>query len=47
MKKTLLVALAAAGAAFAYKKMVMSRQEQALWAEATDSVSSPTANDKH
>lgn len=44
MKKSLLVVLAAVGAAFAYKKMVMSRQEQALWAEATDSVASPDKN---
>ncbi len=46
MKKTLLVALAAIGAAFAYKKVVMSRQEQALWAEATDSVSSPGSDNR-
>ena len=38
MKKVLLVLLAAAGAAFARKKMEESRNEQALWAEATDHV---------
>ena len=38
MKKLLLVALAAAGAVFAQKKMKASQQEQALWAEATDNV---------
>ncbi len=38
MKKLLLVALAAAGAAFASKKMKAGQQEQALWAEATDNV---------
>lgn len=38
MKKLLLVLLAAAGAAFAKKKMDESKAEQALWAEATDSV---------
>ena len=39
MKKILLVLLAAAGAAFAKKKMDEGKNEQALWAEATDSVS--------
>ena len=38
MKKLLLVALAAAGAVFARKKLEESRNEQALWAEATDHV---------
>ena len=38
MKKILLVLLAAAGAAVAKKKMEQGRSEQALWAEATDSV---------
>ncbi len=39
MKKLLLVLLAAAGAAFAKKKMDQGKAEQALWAEATDNVS--------
>ena len=38
MKKILLVAIAAAGAVFAKKKMDEGKAEQALWAEATDSV---------
>lgn len=38
MKKVLLVLLAAAGAAFAKKKLDAGRSEQALWAEATDHV---------
>ncbi|MDT0185901.1 DLW-39 family protein [Microbacterium sp. ARD31] len=38
MKKLLLVLLATAGAAFAKKKMDEGRNEQALWAEATDNV---------
>jgi len=38
MKKILLVVLAAAGAVFAKKKMDEGKNEQALWAEATDSV---------
>jgi hypothetical protein len=38
MKKLLLVLLAAAGAAFAKKKLEESKKEQALWAEATDTV---------
>ena len=38
MKKLLLVVLAAAGAAFAKKKLDAGKNEQALWAEATDSV---------
>ena len=38
MKKLLLVLLAAVGAAFAKKKMDEGKNEQALWAEATDNV---------
>ena len=38
MKKILMVLVAAAGAAFAKKKLDESRSEQALWAEATDHV---------
>jgi len=38
VKKLLLVALAAAGALFANKKLKAGQQEQALWAEATDNV---------
>lgn len=38
MKKLLLVVLAAAGAAFAKKKIDEGKKEQALWAEATDNV---------
>lgn len=38
MKKLLLVILAAAGAAFAKRKMDEGKNEQALWAEATDNV---------
>ena len=38
MKKILLVLAAAAAAVVAKKKMDESRAEQALWAEATDSV---------
>ena len=38
MKKILFIALAAAGAVFAKKKMDEGKAEQALWAEATDSV---------
>jgi len=39
MKKLLLVALAAVAAVVASKKVKAGQQEQALWAEATDSVS--------
>ncbi len=39
MKKLFLIALAAAAAVFASKKVKAGQQEQALWAEATDSVS--------
>ena len=38
MKKLLLLALAAAGAVLAKKKIDDGKAEQALWAEATDSV---------
>ena len=38
MKKLIIVLLAAAGAAFAKKKIDEGRTEQALWAEATDTV---------
>ena len=38
MKKILLVVLAAGGAVLARKKLSQGRAEQALWAEATDSV---------
>lgn len=38
MKKLLLVVLAAAGAALANKKLNQSKQEQALWQQATDNV---------
>ena len=39
MKKIILVALAALGAVAAKRKIDAGRAEQALWAEATDSVS--------
>ena len=38
MKKLALILLAAAGAAFAKKKMDEGKSEQAPWAEATDTV---------
>ncbi len=38
MKKIMFLLLAAAGAAFAKKKLDEGRTEQALWAEATDHV---------
>ncbi len=38
MKKLVLVALAAAAAVIATKKVKAGQQEQALWAEATDNV---------
>lgn len=38
MKKLVLVAIAAVGAVLASKKMKEGQREQALWAEATDSV---------
>ena len=41
VKKLLLLALAAAGAVMAKKKLDEGKAEQALWAEATDSVKRP------
>ncbi|QYJ03270.1 DLW-39 family protein [Nocardioides panacisoli] len=38
IKKVVLLVLAAAGAAFANKKLQESKAEQALWSEATDSL---------
>ena len=38
MKKLVLVALAAAGAVLASKKLKAGQHEQELWAEATDNV---------
>ena len=38
VKKLLLIALAAAGAVYAKKKLDEGKSEQALWAEATDAV---------
>jgi hypothetical protein len=38
MKKLLLLALAAAGVLFAKKKLDEGQRDQALWAEATDTV---------
>jgi hypothetical protein len=38
MKKLVLIALAAVAAVVASKKVKAGQQEQALWAEATDSV---------
>ena len=38
MKKLLLIALAAVGVVYAKKKLDEGKAEQALWAEATDSV---------
>jgi hypothetical protein len=38
VKKLLVLALAAAGAVFAKKKIDEGKAEQALWAEATDTV---------
>jgi len=38
VKKLLVVALAAAGAVFAKRRIDEGKAEQALWAEATDSV---------
>jgi hypothetical protein len=38
VKKLLLIALAAAGAVIANRKLKAGQREQALWAEATDSV---------
>ena len=39
MKKIVLIVLVTAAAVFASRKVKSSKQEQALWAEATDSVS--------
>jgi hypothetical protein len=39
MKKLLLLGIAAAGAVIAIRKNQEAKHEQALWAEATDSVS--------
>jgi hypothetical protein len=41
IKKLVLMALAAAGVAFAAKKLQESKAEQALWAEATDQLPKP------
>jgi hypothetical protein len=41
VKKLLLLALAAAGAVYAKKKLDEGKAEQALWAEATDAVKRP------
>jgi hypothetical protein len=38
MKKILLVLIAVAGAVFAKKKINEGKKDQALWAEATDTV---------
>ncbi len=38
MKKLVLAAIAAAGGALAFKKMKAGKEEQDLWAEATDPV---------
>ena len=38
MKKLLIIAVAAAGAVIARRKIKAGQHEQALWAEATDSV---------
>ena len=38
MKKIIVILLAAAGAVLAKKKMDAGKSEQALWAEATDTV---------
>ena len=46
MKKLLLVALAAAGAVVAKKKLDESKHEQALWAAATDHVD-PSSGGQH
>ena len=43
MKKIMLILLAAAGVAYAKKKMDEGKQEQALWAEATDNVTPPSS----
>ena len=43
MKKVLLLALAAAGAVVAKRKIDEGKHEQALWAEATDPLASQTS----
>jgi hypothetical protein len=43
VKKILFVLLAAAGAVYAKRKLDEGKHEQALWAEATDSVSTSSA----
>jgi hypothetical protein len=43
LKKLLAAALAGLGAAFAYRKVARSRDEQALWSEATDPIDRPGA----
>ena len=43
MRKILLVALAAVGALVAKRKLDESKNEQALWAEATDPVAAGAA----
>ncbi len=43
MKKILILALAAAGGVLARRKLAEGRAEQALWAEATDSVTSSSS----
>jgi len=40
MKKILLIALVAGGAVYAKRKLDEGKHEKALWAEATDSISS-------
>jgi hypothetical protein len=44
MKKILFVLLAAAGAVYAKRKFDEGKHEQALWAEATDNVSSSSSS---
>ncbi len=44
MKKILFVLLAAAGIAYAKRKLDEGKHEQALWAEATDNVSSESSS---
>jgi hypothetical protein len=44
LKKILFVLLAAAGIAYAKRKLDEGKHEQALWAEATDAVASPDSS---
>ncbi len=44
MKKILFLLLAAAGAVYAKRKLDEGKHEQALWAEATDSVTSSSSS---